>query len=166
MQTDFRVRTREGAIVLSKSLEVRVADLPRVISTSFGEVYAYLGRHRVTTSEAPFIVYHGQPGPENAPFPIQICAPVSLPMDPPPGWTCTTLPGGLFASVIHVGPYDSLGVAYDDLEAWIGRQGLSVAGSPREVYLSDPGTPPGETRTVVEFPVVQAGAPVAVDAAR
>ena len=166
MQTDFRVRTREVAIVLAKSLEVRVSDLPKVIGSSFGDVYAYLGHHRVTTSEAPFIVYHGQPGPENAPVPIEICAPISLPMEPPPGWTCTTLPGGLFASVIHVGPYDSLGEAYDDLAAWIGRQGLAVAGAPREVYLSDPSTPPGQTRTVVEFPVVEAGARVAVEAAR
>ena len=165
MQTDFIVRHREAAIVLAKSLEVRVADLPSVIGSSFGDVYAYLGRHRVATAEPPFIIYQGQPGPENAPFPIQICAPISLPMEPPPGWTCTTLPAGLFASVIHVGPYDSLGIAYDDLTAWIGRQGLAVGGPPREVYLSDPSTPPQETRTVVEFPVVEAGARVAVEAA-
>ena len=154
MQTDFKVRQREEAIVLSKSLEVRLADLPTAISSSFGEVYAYLGRHRIATPEPPFIVYHGQPGPEGAPFPLQICAPVGLPVDPPAGWACTTLPAGLFASVMHVGPYDSLGTAYSELTAWIGRQDLAVAGPPREVYLSEPGTPPAETRTVIEFPVV------------
>ena len=166
MQTDFKIRHREVAVVLSRSLEVRVPDLPSAIGSSFGDVYAYLGGHRIATSEEPFVIYHGQPGQENAPFPIQVCAPISMPMDPPSGWTCTTLPAGLFASVVHVGSYDSLGVAYDDLTAWIAHQGLVVAGPPREVYLSDPTTTPAETRTVVEFPVIEARAGVALATTR
>ena len=161
MQTDFKVRPRPETIVLAKSLEVRLADLPSTIGSSFGEVYAYLGQRRAAAGE-PFIVYWGRPGPGDAPFRIEISAPIDRPLDPPPGWACTTLPAGRFASVLHVGPYDTLGVAYDDLTAWIGRQGLAIAGPPREVYLSEPGTPPGETRTVVEFPVVGMEAPVAI----
>lgn len=153
MQTDFKVRHREATIVLSRSVEVRLSELPSTIGSSFGQVYAFLGQHGVTSEEPPFLVYHGQPGAEDAPFPIEICAPVTQAMEPPAGWACVTLPAGQFASVLHVGPYDSLGTAYDELSAWIARQGLAIAGAPREVYLSEPGTPAPETRTVVEFPV-------------
>ena len=164
METEFKVRQRREAIVISKSMTVRVADLPRTIGSSFGEVYAHLGRLRVMSGEAPFIVYHGKPGPGDVPFEIEICAPVALPVEPPAGWACVTLPAGQFASVLHVGPYETLSSAYDDLVAWIAGEGLAVAGPPREVYLSDPSTPPAAIRTVVEFPVVASTAesPVAV----
>jgi effector-binding domain-containing protein len=164
MDSEFKVRERREAVVLSKSLTVRLADLPAAIGSSFGQAYAHLGRLRVTSSDAPFVVYLGQPGPDDAPFDIQICAPVALPVEPPAGWTCVTLPAGQFASVVHAGPYETLGAAYDELTAWIGREGLAVAGPPREVYLTGPSTPAAETRTVVEFPVVPSTArtPVAV----
>ncbi|MBI3750192.1 MAG: GyrI-like domain-containing protein, partial [Chloroflexi bacterium] len=49
-----------------------------------------------------------------------------------------------------------LGAAYDVLEAWIAEHGYAIHGAPREVYLSEPGTPTTQTRTVVELPVAPA----------
>ncbi len=66
------------------------------------------------------------------------------------------MPAGSFASLLHVGPYDTLGVAYETLTRWVHAHELITAGPPREVYLSEPGTPPAELNTVIEFPVAAA----------
>jgi effector-binding domain-containing protein len=164
MQTNFRIRDREATTVIAKRVTVRLADIGTVIGTSFQEVYGVIAPFGAASGE-PFIVYHGRPGAGDPPFEIEICAPVDRPLDAPAGWTLTELPAGTFASVTHVGPYDALGTAYDELEAWIGREGYAIDGPPREVYLSEPGTPPADIRTMVEFPVVASGAAVPVASA-
>jgi DNA-binding transcriptional MerR regulator len=57
---------------------------------------------------------------------------------PPPGTELGVLPGGAFARVVHVGPYDRLALAYHSLLAWCAERGHPARGPVREVYLSDP----------------------------
>jgi effector-binding domain-containing protein len=155
MDIEVKVRSREAALALTKQVHVRIPEIGQVISTSFGEVYGYLGAHRVTPHDPPFIIYLSMPAPGRA-FDVEICAPISHPIDPPLGWKLTELPAGTFASTLHVGPYDSIGQVYDDLDAWFRDHGYAKAGPPREVYLSEPSTAPELIRTVVEFPVTPA----------
>jgi effector-binding domain-containing protein len=153
MQTDFKIRDRGPATVMSRRTTVRLTTIGTAISGGFAEIYGYLGPRGAASGE-PFVVYHGAPGEGDRPFDIEICAPVVGSLEPPAGWQLTTLPAGTFASVLHLGSYDTLGTAYDELESWIAREDFAVAGPPREVYLSEPSTPPEATRTVIEFPVV------------
>ena len=44
--------------------------------------------------------------------------------------------------------------------AWPAEHGYAIAGPPREVYLSEPETPPEQIRTIVELPVEEVDAPV------
>jgi effector-binding domain-containing protein len=159
MQTGFKVRDRGPALILSQRTTVRLATIGEAIGAGFAEVYGFLAPQAVASGE-PFVIYHGAPGPGDRPFEIEICAPISRTIDPPAGWAVVELPAGTFASVVHVGSYDSLGVTYDELERWIAGRDLAIAGPPREIYLSEPSTPPADTRTVVEFPVVPAKAAV------
>lgn len=153
MHTDFRIRNRGPITVLAKTTTVTLRNIGAVIGSSFEEAYRSIGASDIAAGE-PFIVYHGAPGEGGAkPFEIQICAPVTGAINLP-GWELAELPGGTFASVVHLGSYDTLGVTYDELERRIADEGLAIAGPPREVYLSEPATPPEDTRTVVEFPVV------------
>ena len=156
MQTDVKLRERGRVTVLAKRTDVRVRDIAATLASSFGDVYAYLGNLGVRASEPPFVIYHGMPGPFDLPFEIEICAPLPGPIDAPDGWRLVDLSAGIFASIVHVGPYDSVGAAYDELGAWISEHGFAIHGAPREAYLSEPGTPPAETRTVVEYPVAPA----------
>nr|WP_260408653.1 MerR family transcriptional regulator [Planomonospora venezuelensis] len=59
---------------------------------------------------------------------------------PPPGTVLGVLPGGSFARVTHVGPYDQVTLAYHALFAWCAERGLPTRGPVREVYLTDPVT--------------------------
>lgn len=65
------------------------------------------------------------------------------------------LPGGPVAYTTHVGPYPSIGAAYQALYEWIDRHGHARVGPPREIYIVGPGqgTRPEEFRTEIEVPI-------------
>jgi effector-binding domain-containing protein len=160
MGHEVKVGRREAILVMSKRLPVRLSEIGGVISAAFGEVYGHLGRRGVEPDGPPFVIYHGMPE-SDAPFDVEICAPTTRATDPPAGWQVQELPAGTFATLVHVGPYDTLGTAYGTLTAWIGAHELAIAGPPREVYLSEPETPPEQVKTIVEFPVSEVATPVA-----
>ncbi|MFC6581064.1 MerR family transcriptional regulator [Planomonospora parontospora] len=77
------------------------------------------------------------------PLPVAVAAPLEAGgpgggRRPPPGTESDLLPGGAFARVVHVGPYDQSAPAYHSLLAWCAERGHPVRGPVREVYLSDP----------------------------
>jgi effector-binding domain-containing protein len=150
MDGEVMVREREAALVVAKQMAVTVPAIGSVLGAAFGEVYGSIGR--LAPAGPPFVIYHGMPEGDR-PFEIQVCAPVHHVVVPPPGWTIVELSAGTFVSLVHVGPYDSIGTAYDDLVRWIPEHGMTIKDSPREIYLSGPDTPPEQIRTVVEFPV-------------
>lgn len=54
------------------------------------------------------------------------------------------LPGGKFAAVTHVGPYDQIGLTAPALLSWCAEQRHQLRGPMREVYVSDPSTTASE----------------------
>jgi effector-binding domain-containing protein len=160
MAGEIHVQRRDATLVVSERLSVRLSEIGGVIGPAFGEIYGHLAARGIAGDGPPFVIYHESPADAD-PFDIEICAPVSRRTDPPAGWQVQELPAGTFATLVHVGPYETLGTAYDTLTAWIGAHDLAFAGPPREVYLSEPETPPEQIRTIVEVPVVEVTAPVA-----
>ena len=160
MEREVMLRERQAALVVSKRFPVRLSEIGGAMGTAFGEVYGHLGARSIEGDGPPFVIYHGVPVGDD-PFDIEVCAPVARSVDPPAGWQTQRLPAGMFATLLHVGPYDTVASAYDELVAWIGAHDLAVGGPPREVYLSPPETPPAQIRTIVEFPVARMAAPVA-----
>ena len=152
MGHEVKVGRREAILVMSKRTPVRLSEIGGVISTAFGEVYGHLGRQGVEPDGPPFVIYHGMPEAD-VPFDVEVCAPITRATDPAAGWQVQELPAGQFATLVHVGPYGTLGTAYEALTEWIAAHELEVTGPPREVYLSEPGTPPEQVKTIVEFPV-------------
>ncbi|WP_344903365.1 MerR family transcriptional regulator [Actinomadura meridiana] len=64
------------------------------------------------------------------------------------------LPGGTFASSVHVGPYEEIALTVHGVLAWFGDYGHTPAGPVREVYLNDPAvTPPERLETRVQIRV-------------
>lgn len=158
MGHEAKVQEREPALVLAKRMPVTLPAIGRVLSMAFDEVYRTVEARGGASDGPPFVIYHGMPAGDD-PFDIEVCAPIRAAIEPPSGWQLKTLPGGTFASLLHVGPYDSVGEGYEVLSAWISSHDLAFAGPPREVYLSDPDTPSEQIRTVIEFPVFRVAGP-------
>jgi effector-binding domain-containing protein len=160
MEHEVKVGRREATPILSKRLPVRLPEIGAVLGAAFGEVYGFIGARGAEPDGPPFVIYYDAPEPDK-PMDVEICAPIRRAVDPPGGWEARVLPSGMFATLLHVGPYDTIGAAYGTLMAWIGEHGLAMAGAPREVYLSEPDTPPEQVKTILEIPVTEVGAPVA-----
>lgn len=160
MTHEVKVAPRDATLVMSKRVPVRISEIGPVMGAAFGEAYGHLAAHEVPDAGPPFVIYHGVPHGDD-PFDIEICAPVGRAIDPKEGWQLSELPAGTFATLVHVGPYDTIGAAYDELGRWLDAHGFVVTGAPREVYLSEPDVPPAEIRTIVEYPVSEVHATVA-----
>lgn len=61
------------------------------------------------------------------------------------------------ASVMHRGPYDTIGAVYAELADWASASGYTISGPPRETYYSDSDEVEiEETITELQFPVCPA----------
>ena len=163
MQYDISVREVQPQLVLARHVLVEEVDLGSTIGSTFGDAYGFLQRHGMEPAGAPFVIYHRQP--DGGSWEADICAPVSrTATDAPPGFIFQTIAGGLVATTLHRGPYSTLTTAYGALGDWMKEHAYQSAGSPRELYMSDPDVPPDEIETVIEWPVVLADAPVGATA--
>ena len=159
MEHEIHVVDRPGLRVLAKRQPVMLDEIGPALERAFDEAYGAIQAARATPEGPPFVIYHSMPE-TGRPLDIEICAPVNGTLDASAPWHVASLPPGTFASRKHTGPYDSVGATYDALTTWIPAHGYVVAGPPREVYLSEPGTPPQDIETIVEFPVLRVPAPV------
>lgn len=155
----IRVEARDAILVISKRWTVRLDAIGPAIGGTFGELYGYVALVGVEPAGPPFLVCHSSPLPDGT-MDVEVCCPIARPIDPPPGCGVGYVPGGTFATLVHRGPYETVGAAYAKLGTWAGRHHRDLVGPPREIYLSRPGTRAADIRTMIEWPVGEARVPV------
>lgn len=85
---------------------------------------------------------------------IEVCVPIAEKISDTERFKCYELPGGKMAKIVHKGPYEASGLAYEELFAWMKENGKRQAGPIREAYLNDPReVGPEETLTVIYAPI-------------
>lgn len=121
-------------------------ELSEAVEKQLTEVWAYLEDQGSGPAGPPLsILRHlSVDGEVPAPPPWEVDTGFPL-MEPIPegqGVQVHELPGGEAASLLHEGDYAGLGDAYLLLQSWVLASGREAAGSPWEVYLTDPGQEP------------------------
>jgi AraC family transcriptional regulator len=73
------------------------------------------------------------------------------------GVIADTLPGGLVATMMHVGPYDKLTESHAAIQQWIEAEGFVATGAPWEFYITDPADfpDPADWKTELFWPVAK-----------
>jgi DNA-binding transcriptional MerR regulator/predicted transcriptional regulator YdeE len=85
---------------------------------------------------------------------VHACVHVASPAPDLPQARIVEVPGGEFAVVTHVGPYEQLGLAYHALYAWAQEHGHEPRGLVREIYVNDPANvPPAALHTDLLLPL-------------
>ena len=104
----------------------------------FGEVFAYLGQHRINPAGPPIGIYHDE-GYREQDADVEIAVPVTDPV-PEGEWVKPRrLPAvDEMACLIHQGSYETIGGTYGQLMGWVEANGYRLSGPPREVYLRGP----------------------------
>ena len=125
----------------------------------FGELFAWLGSHGVTPSGPPFFRYNvidmdGQ-------LDMEAGVPVAATTDGDEVVVAGVLPGGRYATAVHVGHPQGLMMATRELLDWAAAQGLEWDmsagdhgerwGSRLEIYFTDPSEEPDMTKWRTEL---------------
>lgn len=130
-----------------------VAQLPQLLGRTFGEIMAYLGRKGEQPSGMPYVAYRNM---DMANLDVEIGFPVARRLPGDGHILAGEIPEGTVASTLHVGPYDKVEAAYNDLRAFAEKRGWKPTGVSYEFYFDGPEVPPEKTRTRVMFPVKRA----------
>ena len=128
-----------------------VQNLPELIGKSYGDIAQYLAQLGQYPAGAPFAAYYNM---DMQNLDVELGFPVSKELPGKGEIKSGRIPAGKFATVLHAGPYDKVGPAYEALTKWIAEKGYEPAGVAYEVYLNDPDeTKPEDLKTQVMFPL-------------
>jgi DNA-binding transcriptional MerR regulator len=120
----------------------------------FDEVYGYVHRQGVRHVGCGIAIYHN---PEDATQDIEVeaVAPIGEPLKASPRVQVYELPAvPQMASVVHHGPFATIGQAYQAVVSWIEANGYRITGPCRELYLRyERGGDQNQYVTEIQFPV-------------
>ncbi len=141
--------------ILSMRFITTEKDFSKNISETYGVLYGFLKQNRADIkSKRGLSIYHIDEFDENH-IDVEVGFEVEREVETPHHIISRTLPGGAFASTIHNGAYQSIGMAYKALLEWIQNRGHQIAGRSREVYLVSPSrdNTPKDYVTEVMYPI-------------
>ncbi len=147
-------RTIASQPILGIRAHAETTELPTLIGQLFGEIYEYIQGRGLQPNGMPLAIYHSMEG--NA-VELECAMPLAEPVAGSGRIQSGELPAALVATTTHVGPYHDLPGTWSQLTEWMASEGLDPAGSPWEVYVTDPGAEPDASkwRTDIFFPVCE-----------
>jgi DNA-binding transcriptional MerR regulator/predicted transcriptional regulator YdeE len=120
-----------------------------------GEIFAYLGQHRINPVGPPMSIYHD---PEYRERDVDVEAAVPIAGTVPEGERVKvyTLPATEMACIVHQGSFDAISGTYGQLMGWVESNGYHIVGPPREVYVQFQEDDPSGNITEIQLPVEKA----------
>jgi len=151
MTNKCEIIERPAQLTLGIHTHSPVQDLGELLPKTYQTVMEYLAQIGQHPTGDPFAAYYNSD--------MQ-----NLELDA--GYLCTSklpgkgniqpgsIPGGKVASIVHVGPYPTMGDGYKALNDWMAEKGYQSAGVYYEVYLNNPAdTPPEALQTQIFTPL-------------
>lgn len=151
-------------IVIKKLEPMKIASVKDVVPTyhdimTLGEKLVPLYKEHPSSIAGPFLaLYHDMEYREKD-VDIEVAIPLNEDLSLPEPIKIRDLPGvETAASLIHRGPYEDIGEAYQALMTWCEQNGYELAGPDREVYLTSPPevSDPADYVTELQQPVKKA----------
>lgn len=149
---DIKRKSEEPLRIAAVRENVPMADLTAFFARTFAHVDDALRQAGATPDGAPVAIYFGSPGAE-----VDVAAGYILRQatPAPTGTDLIELAGGPALEGEHVGRYDDLGSAYEEIEKAVSEQGLVRAPLMWEQYLRGPDASPDPStwRTRIVYPL-------------
>lgn len=137
--------------------EVPMDQMGRKMGEVFGEVIGSLSRQGLQPKGTPFSTYPKMEPDQKGRWEVVSGFPVERTFSADGKVVPYELPGGKVAVATHMGPYDTIGRTYEQLQAWVKQHDMRPAGAMWESYLTDPNAEPDASkwRTDVYLPVAE-----------
>jgi effector-binding domain-containing protein len=140
-------REAEPAAVIAGT--VALAELPAWLGDVFTRVARYLDDRHAGPAGAPFARFRPLGGDR---FEVEAGFPAVKPVPAHDDIEPIVLPGGPAVTSLHLGPYETVPVAYERVERRVAAEGGEPVGLAWECYLSEPDEHPERIRTLVVQP--------------
>lgn len=132
-ENNYEVTQKEIPPVLIASIRMRARY--QDCGKAFGQLGRAFGRH---ISGPGFLLhYDGEYKEQDADY--EVCFPIRKQVEPRTGMSVRELPGGVFLTLLHKGPYDDLGRSYEKIMREMNEREFEIVLPTREVYLKGPG---------------------------
>ena len=133
-------------------LTIPRAEIGKAMGPAIGEVMSTVAAQGVAPA-GPLFSYHPRIDPEV--FDFEVGVPVAAPVAPAGRVEPGALPAAKVARAIYRGPYEGLGPAWEELDAWMRQNGHTPAPGIWECYLAGPesGADPAHWQTELNHPV-------------
>ncbi len=152
MKLEFGTQQVDAQPIVGIRATTSMDKIAQLMGSLFGEVHGYIQQNGQAPAGMPLTIYHGMDG---GTVDLECAMPVASRLAGTDRIKAGELPAGTTATVTHTGPYDDLRHTWTALTEWMKSQGLEAAGAPWEVYVTDPGAEPDQSkwRTDIFFPV-------------
>ena len=140
---------QETAII---RLTIPRAEIRDVMGPGIGELMSTVAAQGIATA-GPWFTHHLRMDPQV--FDFEIGVPVTAPVAPAGRVTAGQLPATRVARSVYSGPYEGLGAAWGELDAWIAGQGHKPKGDLWERYVAGPesSSDPASWKTELNRPI-------------
>ncbi len=129
-------------------LTVPREEIQNVMGPGISEVMTVIAAQGIAPT-GPWFTHHLRMDP--AIFDFEVGVPVDAPVAPVGRVKPGQLPAARVARTVYHGPYEGLGAAWGEFEAWITTHGHTMASDLWEVYLTDPASNPDPSTWRTEF---------------
>ncbi|MDE2886917.1 MAG: GyrI-like domain-containing protein [Gemmatimonadota bacterium] len=152
MSLNFATREIQSQPIVGIRATTTMEEIKQVIGALFGEIMEYFTRNGLAPAGMPLTIYHEMDADR---LEMECGMPVASPVEGTERVRPGELPAGKVATVTHMGPYEQLGQTWSALMKWMEEEDLQAAGAPWEVYVTDPGEEPDQSkwRTDIFFPI-------------
>ncbi|HVX65335.1 MAG TPA: GyrI-like domain-containing protein [Bryobacteraceae bacterium] len=127
-------------------------EIQKVMGPGIGELLATVAAQGIAAT-GPVFSYHLKMDPRV--FDFEVGVPVSKPVEPSGRVKPSQLPAATVARTVYHGPYEGLGAAWGEFEAWIAANGHTSAPDLWECYVAGPESSPdpAQWRTELSQPL-------------
>ena len=151
MNQSCELVTREMAHSVIIRTRCSVEQLPKLLGTAYQRIGAHLASKQVAPGGPPYVGYHNE---DMQDLDLEIGFPVLEAVESQGEFEAGMIPGGQYATTLHIGSYAGIESSYKRLTDWIESQSLQPTGSCYEIYLSDPAdTAEDALQTLILFPL-------------
>ena len=144
----------EIRVVSKRQLGTYSETIPKLIQEIFQQIYRPENNPALLKISGPIIgIFHDQEYKEFD-ADIEIAVPIVGKIVVDDDFEVKKLPKTKVLFVVHTGPYDQVGIAFDRAYQYVRQNNLVITGSVREVYLNDPHEVPEEQLlTEIQIPI-------------
>jgi effector-binding domain-containing protein len=148
---DFRLIdvTEQPYVYVERTCAMEPATISEEMGKAYGDAMAFIQANGLTLTGPALSVYYTY-DPQTVTFRAGFFVSTEDAKKASGDVKADTTPAGRVVNFVHTGPYSKLSESYQELMAWLEKEGLTLGAPTWEVYVNDPdSTPEEELRTEI-----------------